>query len=97
MTNSYQLLTHGHIMLNPSSLEASFVLVNDGRQDTTSPPLAPEKVAEVEAKDRSPTLGISPSFRAQQVFKVNFSAHPPFKQSFLYTWIYTLMRTRLVA
>ena len=84
-------------MPNPSTLEASFVLVTDGRQDTTSPPVAPKKVAEAEAKDRSPTLGISPSFGAQQVFKVNFSAYPPFKQSFLYTWISTLMRTRLVA
>ena len=85
-------------MPNSSSLEASFVLVNDERQDMSSPPVAPEKVAEVEAKDRSPTLvRTSASFRAQQVFIVNFSANPPFKQSFLHTWIYTLIRTRLVA
>ena len=84
--------THSHhIMPNPS--RASFVLVNDGRQDTTPPPVAPEKVAEVEAKDRSITPGISPSFRAQQAFIFNFSARPPFKQSFLYTWIYTLICT----
>ena len=85
-------------MPNSSSLEASFVLVNDEQQDTTEPPVAPEKVTEVEAKDRSPTLvRTSASFRAQQVFIANFSAHPPFKQSFLYTWIYTLIRPRLVA
>ena len=85
-------------MPNSSSLEASFVLVNDEQQDMTLPPVAPEKVAGVEAKGRSPTLvRTSGSFRAQQVFIFNFSARPPFKQSFLHTWIYTLIRTRLVA
>jgi hypothetical protein len=38
-------------MPNSSSLEASFVPVDDGRQDTASPPVAPEKVTEVESKD----------------------------------------------
>jgi hypothetical protein len=81
-------------MPNSSSLGASFVLVDDGRQDTASPPVAQEKVTEVEAKDGSPTLVRTlPSFCAQQMFTFNFSAHPPFKQSFLYTWIYTLIRT----
>jgi hypothetical protein len=31
-------------MPSPSSLKASFILVNDGRQDTTSLPVAPKKV-----------------------------------------------------
>ena len=56
------------------------MLVNDERKDMTTPPVAPEKVAEVEAKGRSPTpVSTSPRFRAQQVFIFNFSAHPPFK------------------
>jgi len=67
-------------MPNSSSVEAPFVLVNDGRQDMASLPVAPEKVMEVEAKDRSPTpVRTSPSSRAQQVLIFNFSAHPPFK------------------
>jgi hypothetical protein len=45
-----------------------------------TPPVAPEKVTEVDAKDRCPTLvRTSPSFRAQQMFIFNFSARPPFK------------------
>ncbi|KIJ89547.1 hypothetical protein K443DRAFT_687231, partial [Laccaria amethystina LaAM-08-1] len=48
-------------MPNSSSLGAPFVLVDDGRQDTASPPVAPEKVTEVEAKDGSPTLLTHPS------------------------------------
>lgn len=61
LTNYYSLvLTSRHnTMPNSSSLDAPFVLVDNERQDTTSPPVAHEKVAEVEAKDRSPTLPLT--------------------------------------
>ncbi|EDR04298.1 glycoside hydrolase family 5 protein [Laccaria bicolor S238N-H82] len=46
-------------------LSPSLNLVNDGRKNMTSPPMAPEMVAEGEAKDRSSTLEEAPEHFAR--------------------------------
>ena len=76
----------------PSSLEASFVLVNDGRQDTTSPPVAPEKVAEVDAKDRSPTLLFVRSRCSWSTFQLSHPSNNPSYIPGLYPHTHTIGR-----